>query len=48
VLLAADGRTLRIRKGTTPEEAHKQIYQTLQIPEKVMKPVKTWGAFDSD
>jgi len=43
VLRAADGRTLRIRKGTTPEQADKQIYQTLQIPEQVMRPVKTWG-----
>jgi len=33
---------LRIRKGTTPESTHRQIYQTLAVPMQVMKPVKTW------
>jgi transposase len=42
VLPAADGRTLRIRRGSTPEPRHAEIYRTLQIPEQVMKPVKTW------
>ena len=36
------GLVLRIRKGSTPEKAHRQIYQTLRIPEEVMKPVKSW------
>ena len=31
-----------IRKGTTPEPIHREIYATLQIPAEVMKPVKTW------
>lgn len=43
VLPANDGRTLRIRKDTLPEPVHKEIYRTLQIPERVMKPVKTWA-----
>jgi transposase len=42
VLPTADGKTLKIRKATTPEPVHKQIYATLQIPMEVMKPVKTW------
>jgi hypothetical protein len=42
VLPTADGRVLKIRKGTTPELAHKEIYATLKIPTEVMKPVKTW------
>ena len=42
VLPTADGRVLKIRKGTTPEPVHKEIYTTLKIPAEVMKPVKTW------
>jgi hypothetical protein len=42
VLPTADGRMLKIRKATTPEPVHKEIYTTLQIPMEVMKPVKTW------
>lgn len=50
VLPMPDGRTLRIRKGSTPEPIHRDIYRTLQIPHEVMKPVKTWvgGAKNSD
>ena len=43
VLPAADGRVLRIRKGTTPERDHRDIYRVLAIPDEVMKPVKTWS-----
>ena len=42
VLPTADGRVLKIRKGTTPEPVHKEIYTTLKISAEVMKPVKTW------
>jgi hypothetical protein len=35
-------QALKIRKGTTPEPTHREIYSTLQIPAEVMKPVKTW------
>lgn len=42
VLPTADGRALKIRKGTTPEPIHREIYSTLKIPAEVMKPVKTW------
>lgn len=41
-LPATNGKTLRIRKGTKPESTHLEIYRTLQIPERVMIPVKTW------
>jgi transposase len=44
VLPAQDGKALTIRKGSTPEPTHKEIYRTLRIPEEVMKPVKTWRA----
>ena len=42
VLPTGDGRALRIRKGTTPEPVHRDIYSTLKIPSEVMKPVRTW------
>jgi transposase len=44
VLPASNGDVLKIRKGSTPEPAHKEIYQTLGIPHEIMKPVKTWQA----
>jgi transposase len=42
VLPTKDGKVLKIRKGTTPELMHREIYATLQIPAELMKPVKTW------
>jgi transposase len=36
------GEILKIRKGTTPEETHRLIYETLQIPLEVMAPIKCW------
>ncbi|MGH9469758.1 MAG: hypothetical protein ACRD1N_05375, partial [Terriglobia bacterium] len=42
VLPTGDGRVLKIRKGTTPEPIHREIYPTLRIPAEVMKLVKTW------
>jgi transposase len=43
VLPADNGRVLRIRKGSTPEPQHREIYEVLGIPDEVMKPVKTWS-----
>jgi transposase len=40
------GGILRIRKGTTPEEVHRHIYETIQIPAEIMSPVKTWTPAD--
>jgi len=42
VLPTTDRRILKIRKATTPEPSHREIYATLRIPAEVMKPVKTW------
>jgi len=42
VLPATNGQVLKIRRGSTPEPIHREIYRTLQIPHEVMKPVKTW------
>jgi transposase len=44
VLNEADsGRALKIRKATTPESTHCEIYATLRIPTEVCKPVRTWS-----
>lgn len=43
LLPASNGKTLRIRKGTTPDSVHQKIYDTLQITGQVMTPIKTWG-----
>jgi len=42
VLPAGDGKILKIRKATTPEPVHKQIYTTLRMPPDVIKPVRSW------
>src|SRR5216117_3630117 len=42
VLPIADGRVLKIRKATTAEPLHREIYSTLRIPDQVMTPIKTW------
>jgi transposase len=42
VLPTQDGRVLKIRKASSPEPIHRQIYQTLKISMEVMKPIKTW------
>src|SRR5260370_23138874 len=38
VLPTKEGKVLKIRKGTTPEPMHREIYATLQIPTAVMNP----------
>jgi hypothetical protein len=46
LLPALDGRILKIRKASTPDPIHRDIYRVLQIPPEIIKPVKTW--IDSD
>ncbi len=43
LLPATNGQVLKIRKASTPEPMHREIYRTLQIPHEVMKPVRTWS-----
>lgn len=43
VLPTTDGQVLKIRKPSTPEPVHREIYRTLHIPPEVMKPVRTWS-----
>jgi transposase len=47
VLPTTTGQTLRIRKSSTPEAIHREIYRTLRMPEEVMRPVKTWAPAQS-
>jgi len=47
VLPSTNGRTLRIRKSSTPEAIHRELYRILQIPSEVMKLVKIWSATQS-
>ena len=42
VLPSTHGQTLRIRRSSTPEAIHREIYRTLQISPEVIKPVRTW------
>ena len=42
VLPTGNGKILKIRKATTPEPVHKQIYATLRMPLEVINPVRTW------
>jgi len=42
VLPTRNGMVLKIRKGSTPEPQHRDIYRVLGIPSEVMRPVKTW------
>ncbi|MGH9338182.1 MAG: hypothetical protein ACRD1R_00970 [Acidobacteriota bacterium] len=42
VLPICDAAVLKVRKATTPEALHRQIYSSLKIPAEIMRPVKTW------
>jgi transposase len=42
ILPAIDGRILKIRKASTPDDVHRDLYRVLQISPEIMKPVKTW------
>lgn len=48
VLETPDGRVLKIRNGCTPEPHHKKLYEFLDIPSKVMKPIRRWVIEDSE
>jgi len=41
VLPTEDGRVLRIRKGSTPEPEHTELYGLLDIPKEIIRPRKT-------
>lgn len=43
VLPTDGGKTLSIRKGTTPEPEQVELYRLLNIPVEVMQPIKMWS-----
>ena len=52
VLPTDGGKVLKIRKQTTPESEHQELYQLLEIPAEIIRPQRTWitppMATDSD
>jgi len=42
VLPTDGGRILKIRKGTTPESEHRDLYRLLNVPEEIIRPQRTW------
>lgn len=42
VLPTDGGRILKIRKGTTPESEHQELYRLLNVPEEIIRPQHTW------
>ena len=43
IVLPTDrGRILNIRKGTTPEPEHQELYRLLNVPEEIIRPRRTW------
>ena len=42
LLPTGSGVVLRIRKGSTPEAPHPEIYRLLDVPTQIIKPRKTW------
>jgi len=43
VLPTDGGMVLRIRQGTTPDPAHRELYQKLRIRSEIVSPRKTWS-----
>jgi transposase len=43
IVLPTDGGTiLEIRKGTTPEAEHVELYRVLEVPTEIIRPQRTW------
>lgn len=42
VLPTGNGDTLRIRRASTPEPQHTEVYRLLGLPKEMMRPKKTW------
>ncbi len=43
VLPADGGMVLRIRQGTTPDAAHRELYRKLRVSSEILRPRKTWS-----
>ena len=42
ILPTTTGSELSIRQDSNPEAQHKELYKLLEVPTKIMKPIKTW------
>jgi hypothetical protein len=42
VLPTDDGVELHLRRGSTPEQAHRELYEKLGVPEEIIRPRKRW------
>jgi transposase len=42
VLPTDQNGVLRIRRGTTPDQDHRVLYEALGVPVEIIRPVKTW------
>ncbi len=42
VLPTDDGMELHLRRGSTPEPAHRELYEKLGVPEEIIRPRKCW------
>jgi len=42
VLPASNGKVLNIRQSSTPEPAHRKLYDLLQVPHQIITPRKQW------
>ena len=42
VLPTDGGKILKIRKGTTPEPEHQELYRLLKVPDEIIRPQRTW------
>ena len=48
VLPSDSGEILRIRKASTPEPVHREIYDLLGLPQQPVRPTKTWCAANEE
>jgi transposase len=48
VLPTDSGLVLRIRKGSTPETAHREIYEKLGLGSEIIRPRKTWKSSEEN
>jgi transposase len=44
IIMPTDGgKSLRIRKGMTPDPEHLELYRLLGVPSEIMQPIKSWS-----
>lgn len=48
VLPTQEGPVLRIRKSSSPEREHAELYRLLDVPDEMMRPVRTWSTGTDD